>query len=221
MASWMIHLRIADGIMDSIEDLDLDKFVAGNVAPDSGRLCDDRKTYVPPKHITHWQNPRNRNESLKEKLFMNYIKDKKMNGKTSFYLGYYIHLDTDILWKELIFRPARDQFLSEFKEEVEFVLKIKEDWYDTDRLFLKENPEFRAYKLLENIKSFPNVYFDYYDYYDYHAFENKIREISHFYNDFEGNLNREYPYFDQFKADTFVEKALKEIRNDLTKKNIL
>ena len=36
MASWMVHLRIADKILDRIETLDESAFVLGNIAPDSG-----------------------------------------------------------------------------------------------------------------------------------------------------------------------------------------
>ena len=36
MASWMIHLRVADLLMDKIPGLDEIAFVMGNIAPDSG-----------------------------------------------------------------------------------------------------------------------------------------------------------------------------------------
>ena len=36
MASWMVHLRIADRLLDEIEKIDATAFVMGNIAPDSG-----------------------------------------------------------------------------------------------------------------------------------------------------------------------------------------
>lgn len=36
MASWMVHLRIADKLLGRISDLDESAFVLGNIAPDSG-----------------------------------------------------------------------------------------------------------------------------------------------------------------------------------------
>ena len=36
MASWMIHLRIADKLLDKIPDLSPIEFIMGNMAPDSG-----------------------------------------------------------------------------------------------------------------------------------------------------------------------------------------
>ena len=36
MASWMIHLRIADKLLDRIPDISPIEFIMGNMAPDSG-----------------------------------------------------------------------------------------------------------------------------------------------------------------------------------------
>lgn len=36
MASWMVHLRIADAFLDKLENIDETAFVMGNIAPDSG-----------------------------------------------------------------------------------------------------------------------------------------------------------------------------------------
>ena len=36
MASWMIHLRIADGLLDRIPGLNETAFVMGNIAPERG-----------------------------------------------------------------------------------------------------------------------------------------------------------------------------------------
>ena len=36
MASWMVHLRIADKLLELLKDIDETAFVMGNIAPDSG-----------------------------------------------------------------------------------------------------------------------------------------------------------------------------------------
>ena len=36
MASWMVHLRIADRFLEESENIDETAFVMGNIAPDSG-----------------------------------------------------------------------------------------------------------------------------------------------------------------------------------------
>jgi hypothetical protein len=152
VASWMIHFRVADGIIDSVKNVDVEKFVVGNIASDCGELCEDGKTYRPLKYITHWQNPFNKKESLKEKFFLKYLDNTTMTSDKSFYLGYYIHLTTDILWKELIYLPAKEKHYNEFRSEAEFNNRIKADWGDVDHLFLKDNPNFRTLMIFKNVK---------------------------------------------------------------------
>ena len=41
IASWIIHLRIADGLKNDIKDIDIEKFIVGNIAPDCGKWSDD------------------------------------------------------------------------------------------------------------------------------------------------------------------------------------
>jgi hypothetical protein len=217
MASWMIHFRIADGIIDNIKDVDVEKFIVGNIAPDCGELNEDGKSYKPLKYITHWKNPQNKKESLKEEFFSRYLSYTNINSKTSFYLGYYIHLVTDILWKEHIYIPTKEKYLSSFNTESELNNKIKADWGDVDHLFLRDNPDFRVLKIFKGIKTFPNVYFDYYS---NTIFDNKIKEISTAYKTLSNNLNREFPFLNRQQADEFVVKAVKEIKADLVAKKL-
>ena len=55
MASWMIHLRVADLLLDRIPDLDETAFVMGNIAPDSGTVSPDWSQYFPPKSVSHFK----------------------------------------------------------------------------------------------------------------------------------------------------------------------
>lgn len=55
MASWMIHLRIADRLLDQIPGLDETAFVIGNIAPDSGVPNADWSAYSPPKDVSHYK----------------------------------------------------------------------------------------------------------------------------------------------------------------------
>ena len=55
MASWMIHLRVADLLLDRIPDLDETAFVMGNIAPDSGTVSPDWSRYFPPKSVSHFK----------------------------------------------------------------------------------------------------------------------------------------------------------------------
>ena len=55
MASWMIHLRVADSLMDTIAGIDQTAFVMGNIAPDSGVPNADWSAYIPPKDVSHYK----------------------------------------------------------------------------------------------------------------------------------------------------------------------
>jgi len=218
MASWMVHFRIADGIMGSIKNVDKEKFIVGNIGPDCGELCEDGKSLEPLKYITHWKNPQNKKESLKDDFFLKYLSNDNMNSDKSFYLGYYIHLLTDILWKKIIYIPTKEKYLSKFSSETEFNYNVKADWSDVDHIFLRDNPDFRILNIFNKITTFPNIYFDYYS---DTAFENKIVKISNVYKNISNNIDRDYPFLNKEQADDFVRKAIEEIKHDLITKNII
>ncbi len=48
MASWMVHLRITDLLLDVFDNLEETEFVVGNIAPDSGIPSEDWSYYTPP-----------------------------------------------------------------------------------------------------------------------------------------------------------------------------
>ena len=55
MASWMVHLRIADELLRHLDNIDETSFVMGNIAPDSGVPSEDWTEYHPPKELTHFR----------------------------------------------------------------------------------------------------------------------------------------------------------------------
>jgi hypothetical protein len=84
--------------------------------------------------------------------------------------------------------------------------------YDLDHLYYKENPDFRAFVIYSSILSFPNKYLNYFS---EGAYEKKIDYITTFYKNFNGELDREYPYFTKLNMNDFVEKAINEIQPSL------
>ena len=55
MASWMVHLRIADELLKHLKGTDETCFVVGNMAPDSGVPNDDWTEFDPPYPATHFK----------------------------------------------------------------------------------------------------------------------------------------------------------------------
>jgi len=53
MASWIVHLRITDKLLDRLSDLSSAEFVIGNIAPDSGIPNEDWSAFTPSADISH------------------------------------------------------------------------------------------------------------------------------------------------------------------------
>ena len=212
MASWMIHLRIADLILDQINDLSAEEFIMGNIAPDSGVPSEDWSAFTPSTAVSHF---RQDDGSGKKKIdvtayidqyFSHELRTTYDHKSYSFFLGYLTHLLTDCLWSDRIAHPLLAQHLAVGNRQM--IAKIKEDWYDLDYLYLRNNPDFRGFKIYKSIESFPNTYMDIFS---RDAFDNRRAYIVGFYEETNNNLDREYPFLTQDEANRFVDDAGAEI----------
>ena len=103
MASWMIHLRIADKLLDRIPDLSPIEFIMGNMAPDSGIPTEDGTHFVPSTKISHYRVDDGTGKKLilahryLEDHFTPVIRNTCDPQQYAFHLGYYIHLLTDLI----------------------------------------------------------------------------------------------------------------------------
>ena len=55
MASWMVHLRISDKLIDELCNLSHTEFVVGNIAPDSGIPNDDWSVFTPSGDVSQFK----------------------------------------------------------------------------------------------------------------------------------------------------------------------
>ena len=97
MASWMVHLRITDLLLDVFDNLEETEFVVGNIAPDSGIPSEDWSYYTPPSRISHFKGDDKHIhiEQYIEKYFTKELQKSYNTKQYSFYLGYpvsYTHL---------------------------------------------------------------------------------------------------------------------------------
>ncbi len=205
MASWMLHLRIADLLLQRFPELAPEPFVAGNFAPDSGSLNKDRMTYTPSKQISHWKLPKEQGGTIQDVLFeQEYLQKSNLEAEEkSFYLGVYAHLLTDKDFGATIFRPLKEQMQDEIDDERAFFRDLKWDWYQVDVRYLAEHPDFVAYRVLQGIKDFPNRYFPFFQ---PDAFTNKLREIKGAYSLQDLNPSYQFRYFSGEQAAAFVER---------------
>ncbi len=218
MASWMVHLRVADKILDRIESLDKSAFVLGNIAPDSGVPNEDWSSFDPPGNVTHFRTrPEEKTFIDIDKYVSEFFTDEKIKNYTnreySFFLGYYTHLLTDIEWIKMVHSEgvSEENAKKENMSYIDFVWKNKKDWYDLDFLYLEEHPQFRAFQIYEDADDIKNVFMDAFS---VDAFENRREYICGYYrSDNHGDLHRNYQYLTKERSDRFVEETVEIIMN--------
>ena len=215
MASWMIHLRIADKLLDRIPDLSPIEFIMGNMAPDSGVPNEDWSAFFPSTAVSHYRKDNGTGKKAIDlsgyirQCFTPELIQSYDPRQYSFYLGYYTHLLTDVLWSDRVADPARKKYAAEFAAQGRgFWNTIKEDWYDLDFLYLKKHPGFRAFRAYLGSVGFQNTYMDFFA---PDAFDNRREYITGFYLQENDHLDREYPYLTEEEADSFVEQAAASI----------
>lgn len=222
MASWMVHLRIADKLLKAIVNLSTTEFVVGNIAPDSGIPNEDWSVFTPSGDVSHFKTTDA--DGLKDIHLNEYVEQfftveqrkKYNNEQRSFYLGYLTHLLTDIMWADAIVRPCKDKFKSLYdKDWTEWIWTLKKDWYDLDFLYIKRNPNFSSFSIYKNAVGFINNYMDFFS---NDAFENRRKYITDFYSGKRENLEREYTYLKEEEMDRFVDESAEKISRMLYEK---
>ena len=208
MATWMTHLRIADKFIELIDEcvFNLPEFVVGNIAPDCGIPNSDGLTYNPDKDVTHFGYTENRDYKKFKKKYL----DKKLDDKSPFlFLGYYMHLLVDEEWGRQIAGPEIKRLMTIIPDEKTVSDLLKSDWYDLDKLYIKNNPDMRAFNIFVSIKSFPNRYFDFFP---ENAFELQINRIREFYLTPAENYQRKYTYLTEKELENFIESTVVKIK---------
>jgi len=192
MATLITHLRTANPFLDIIPNLSPAAFVMGSIAPD----CE-----APPQ-ISHWTPTGEKDGIRSQDFFDAYLKNatnETAEDKKSFYLGYYIHLFADKAWWEHVWLPTSVRFCKEIEKDRGFIKEIKKSWHYADCLFLRGNKDLNAFRILEKIKSSPNIFID-------------CRPENAF--DFT-------PYISPAKVSVIINAIIAEIRDDLSKNNII
>lgn len=101
MATWMVHFRIAENLLKSGLEVSGKEFLVGNIGPDCGLPDKENKMFIPPKQITHFKVENKTTPSLFAEQYLHYTEQEFSVPQSSFYLGYYVHLLTDVEWSKL------------------------------------------------------------------------------------------------------------------------
>ncbi len=214
MATWIVHLRIAENLLHLISDLDAGQFSIGNTAPDSGIPDENWEKFDPPTNVTHFLSPEKAwigpadVDFYKEHLVMIDPADKE---RFSFRLGYFFHLITDNLWYRLIDKPTRERFADEYAANPKFVSAMKKDWYGLDLAYVRDHSDFLFWHTYLNAQ--PDACD--LDFLPLNAVNQQLNYIKGFYKEYETSLqdysSPPYTYLTQDEVDHFVEIATQEI----------
>jgi hypothetical protein len=229
MATWIVHLRLAENLFEDIPDLDKEAFAIGNVAPDSGVPDEDWEKFTPPPEVSHFQDSDREPWSIADlDFFREYLSTearKEDDAKRfSFLLGYFFHLVTDNLWADRIARPTMEKFKDEFEADPKFVWQVKRDWYGLDLEHVRQNPESIYWH------TFLPAEFDqdYLDFMPVEAIQQRIQHIKDLYQRTDDDIeewygNRPDLYLSKGEMETFIKvgtKILHEIYEILIVKNL-
>lgn len=215
MATWMVHFRIAENLLNLGITTTENEFVVGNIGPDCGLPDKESNSFVPPKQITHFKVDNKINASSFIEQYLERDDINFMNPKFSFYLGYYVHLLTDLEWSKLHAEKKKEPIYQKILGTADYASIIKRDWYGVDFVYLKENNDNIFNRVFQSIKEFP----DYLDFFPANQISIQINRITEFYlgSSFNFVLDPTYKfeYLTPDEADHFVEAATKKIIHNL------
>jgi hypothetical protein len=213
MTTWISHLRIAGNLLARIPDLDAAQFALGSIAPDSGIPDAKWEHFDPPKQVTHFLQDRGHSESdIRDlnfyRLYLLGLNIHADNGRFSFRLGYFMHLLTDVLWARQVWRPTKERFEKQLRDDQDkMVEEIKGDWYGLDFIYLRDHPEFITWRIFLNAQ--PDS-FDL-NFLPRRAVDQQLAHIKHFYQNQPAEhpdaFTRPYLYLSKLEMDEFVIEA--------------
>ena len=212
MATWGLHMRIAEMILNQGFDLDEEYFVVGNIGADCGVPNEDWSQFTPHTNISHWST--GGKSGIQEDKFIeaNFTRELIDSKEKSFLIGYYVHLLTDKIFTRLIKnKKENDPSYAPWKNDPKFIWTIKEDWYDLDHKYFRDNPDNIFHRTFQYVQEFP----DFMDYYPTGAVQRQVEYITQYYLNPTDNLDREYIYLSEQEMELFLKEAVGEIIDNI------
>jgi hypothetical protein len=193
MATWIVHLRLAERLIDRIEGLDPSYFAIGNIAPDSGIPDKNWEKFDPPAEVLHFQAVEGESWCIADldfyRCYLLPLKGVPSDQlQFSFLLGYFFHLVTDNLWETLIGKPTRERFAPQFESDPKFVWQVKRDWYGLDFEHVLAHRNSLFWRVFLNCQ----YEHDYLDFLPPEAVQIRIDYIKEFYQRTDGKVQEWY-----------------------------
>ena len=217
MASWIVHLRIAEVLLATIPGLEARAFAIGNVAPDSGVPDANWDKFDPPPEITHFRiRTASSRRSADLEFFRRYLLPLRSQAndaaRLSFHLGYFFHLVTDNLWIDDIYLPTRSRFAGQFADDSRFIWEVKRDWYGLDLEYVRTQPESIFWRVFLSGRYTE----DYLDFLPRDAIRQSLDYIKAFYQRTDEEMEQRYGrrpdlYLSRPEMDDFVTRTAKRL----------
>ena len=212
MASWIVHLRIAENLIASMPALNPVLFGIGNIAPDSGIPDATWENFNPPPAVTHFENPHSQVYRSGDLAFYRQYLQPSLTliddpDRFSFLFGYFAHLVTDNLWSLRIGRPTHTRYQSQFEADPKFIWEVKKDWYGLDFIYVRDHPDCLFWRI------FIHCSYDRrdLDFLPVEALQQRIAYIQDYYQskgpEVEAAYQRPYIYLSKEQMDQFVSEA--------------
>ena len=143
MATWIVHLRIAENLLNTVPGLLAPPFAVGNIAPDSGIPDEKWEKFTPPTEVTHFQAPEGSLHNSDDLgFYRRYLEKPESDAeRSSFLWGYFCHLVTDNLWRLRFALPTWERYKPQFDADPGFIWEVKKDWYGLDFVYVRSHPE--------------------------------------------------------------------------------
>jgi Zinc dependent phospholipase C len=176
LATWMAHFRIAENLLNRGLRVTEKEFVVGNIGPDCGLPDPETGIFFPDKITTHFKD----DGSINPELFLKkYIQEEDgfTDPCSSFYLGYYLHLVTDVEWSRMHREKKKEPVYQDILGTPGYTRAVKSDWYGADFVYLQENRNTIFHNVFQHINRFP----DYLDIFPENQISTQIKRITEFY----------------------------------------
>lgn len=213
MASWIVHLRIAENLLNLIDGLEPAYFSIGNIAPDSGIPDENWENFDPPPEILHFKATDGEAWRLADLEFYRqhilFQKEEPIDRERfSFLLGYFFHLVTDNLWDKQIGMPTSERFSEEFEADPKFIWQVKRDWYGLDFEYVRSEPDSIFWRVFLDCEYDR----DYLGFLPKTAVQQRLAYIKEFYQRTDDEIeewygNRPDQYLSKGEMDEFIEAA--------------
>lgn len=213
MATWIVHLRVAERLLAVRDDLDPMYTAVGSIAPDSGIPDETWETFDPPSEITHFRRSEADPQPCADLAFyrdhvLPAVNADGTRDRISFLLGYFSHLVVDNLWHTEISLPAEAKHAEQFAADPRFIWEVKRDWYGLDFEYVRAHSDSLFWTALV-----PAVPADtYLEFLPLEAVGQRLDYIKTFYQRTDEEveerlMRRERIYLTHERMDGFVERA--------------